>query len=172
MVLPIILLMSVVFQNCPVFTVLRLCMFWKIALSWHTFFFPPIICLFSLFKVLGTRSILHSFSYHSKIFVTVLNSLTFYSWFLRAYLGVDLSFIFLRLCFWAPSQPCTQSCWSSLTSEKWPTWYRTPWAVCPQSCTWTTPCRLSNFSALAKPWKASSIPTQVRRWVSWMKQCP
>lgn len=119
--------------------------------------------------LLGTGTILLHFFNHSKLFVTVLNSLTFYSKFLGAYLGVDLNLFLSRLCFWAPSQLCTPSCWNSLMSGKWPTWYRTPWAVCRPSCMWMTPYRPWSCSASAKPWRASCIPIQVRWWVSWMK---
>lgn len=72
------------------------------------------------------------------------------------------SLLVLRLCSWAPFRLCTQNCWSSLMSGKWPTWCRTLWAACRPSCMWMIPCRQLSFNALAKPWRASSIPTQVQ----------
>lgn len=78
-------------------------------------------------------------------------------------------FFVLRLCSWAPFQLCTQNCWSSLMSGKWPTWSRTPWAAYLPSCMWTILCRQLSFSALAKLSRASSIPTQVRWWCPMVK---
>lgn len=76
------------------------------------------------------------------------------------------SLLVWRLCSWAPFRPCTQNCWSSSMSGKWPTWCRTLWAACRPSCMWMIRCRQLSFSALAKPWRANSIPTQVQWWFS------